>query len=103
MRCGRIRRVWSDHRPDAIRTRFVIYTYSGGCLANANIDLDLHLIERAKELTGESSSEAVVKLALRQLIASQQKGKMVSGIAELSDLEVQLGSLVIKPISRTFD
>ncbi|MGO1592512.1 type II toxin-antitoxin system VapB family antitoxin [Ancrocorticia sp.] len=72
-------------------------------MANASIDLDLHLIERAKELTGESSSEAVVKLALRQLIASQQKGKMVSGIAELSDLEVQLGSLVIKPISRTFD
>lgn len=53
-------------------------------------DLDPELVERARELTGEKSNRAVLDLALRRLIASKQKGAMIDGIAELTDLPTEL-------------
>lgn len=52
-------------------------------MAVTSVDLDLALIERARELSGAKSNRAVIDLALRRLIASQQKGTMVDGIAAL--------------------
>jgi len=57
-----------------------------------SVDLDPGLIERARNLTGEHSNRAVLDLALRRLIASKQKGAMIDGIADLTDLESQLGA-----------
>jgi hypothetical protein len=48
-------------------------------------------------LTGERSNRAVLDLALRRLIASKQKAAMIDGIAELADLEVELGAPVVHP------
>ncbi|MEV0356747.1 type II toxin-antitoxin system VapB family antitoxin [Nocardia sp. NPDC050697] len=62
-----------------------------------SVDLDPRLIERARALTGERSNRAVLDLALRRLIASKQKGAMIDGIAELSDLENELGAPVVSP------
>lgn len=62
-----------------------------------SVDLDPRLIERARALTGERSNRAVLDLALRRLIASKQKGAMIDGIAELSDLENELGAPVVAP------
>jgi len=57
-----------------------------------SVDLDPGLIERARSLTGERSNRAVLDLALRRLIASKQKGAMIDGISDLTDLESQLGA-----------
>lgn len=57
-----------------------------------SVDLDPGLIERARILTGERSNRAVLDLALRRLIASKQKGAMIDGIVELTDLESGLGA-----------
>lgn len=57
-----------------------------------SVDLDPGLIERARSLTGERSNRAVLDLALRRLIASKQKGAMINGIADLTDLESELGA-----------
>ena len=57
-----------------------------------SVDLDPGLIERARTLTCERSNRAVLDLALRRLIASKQKGAMIDGIAELTDLESGLGA-----------
>ncbi|WP_067652945.1 type II toxin-antitoxin system VapB family antitoxin [Nocardia harenae] len=62
-----------------------------------SVDLDPRLIERARALTGERSNRAVLDLALRRLIASKQKGAMIDGIAELSNLESELGAPVVSP------
>ena len=62
-----------------------------------SVDLDPQLIERAKILTGAKSNRAVLDLALRRLIASQQKGAMIDGIAELVDLPAGLGAPVTTP------
>ena len=64
-------------------------------MAVTSVDLDPKLIERAKELTGERSNRAVLDLALRRLIASKQKGAMIDGILELTDLPGELDSPVI--------
>lgn len=64
-------------------------------MAVTSVDLDPKLIERAKELTGERSNRAVLDLALRRLIASKQKGTMIDGILELTDLPGELDSPVI--------
>lgn len=61
-------------------------------MAMTSVDLDPGLIERARTLTGERSNRAVLDLALRRLIASKQKGAMIDGIAELTDLESELGA-----------
>ncbi|WP_344224400.1 type II toxin-antitoxin system VapB family antitoxin [Kocuria atrinae] len=61
-------------------------------MAMTSVDLDPGLIERARILTGERSNRAVLDLALRRLIASKQKGAMIDGIAELTDLESGLGA-----------
>lgn len=61
-------------------------------MAMTSVDLDPGLIERARNLTGERSNRAVLDLALRRLIASKQKGAMINGIADLTDLESQLGA-----------
>lgn len=61
-------------------------------MAVTSVDLDPELIERARALTGERSNRAVLDLALRRLIASKQKGVMVDGILELTDLPDELGS-----------
>lgn len=66
-------------------------------MAMTSVDLDPRLIERARELTGERSNRAVLDLALRRLIAAKQKGAMIDGIAELSDLEPELGAPVVPP------
>jgi hypothetical protein len=50
-------------------------------------DLDPKLLERAKELTGAGSNRAVLDLALRRLIASQQKSEMIREISKLTDLQ----------------
>ncbi|MBP8919482.1 MAG: type II toxin-antitoxin system VapB family antitoxin [Micropruina sp.] len=63
-------------------------------MAVTSVDLDPRLIERARELTGERSNRAVLDLALRRLIASKQKGTMIDGIAELAELEAELGAPV---------
>ncbi len=59
-------------------------------MALISVDLDPQLIERARSLTGGRSNRAVLDLALRRLIASKQKGAMLDGIAELTDLVVEL-------------
>lgn len=64
-------------------------------MAVTSVDLDPQLIERARELTGERSNRAVLDLALRRLIASKQKGAMIDGILELTDLPGELGSPVV--------
>jgi Bacterial antitoxin of type II TA system, VapB len=64
-------------------------------MAVTSVDLDPELIERARALTGERSNRAVLDLALRRLIASKQKGAMVDGILELTDLPDELGSPVV--------
>ncbi len=69
-------------------------------MAMTSVDLDPQLIERARELTGEKSNRAVLDLALRRLIASKQKGAMIDGIAELSDLAAGLGAPVVPPGTR---
>ena len=61
-------------------------------MALTSVDLDPKLLERARELTGEKSNRAVLDLALRRLIAAKQKGTMIDGIAELSDLPAELGA-----------
>lgn len=66
-------------------------------MALTSVDLDPQLIERARALTGEKSNRAVLDLALRRLIAAKQKGAMIDGIAELSDLPAELGAPVVKP------
>lgn len=63
-------------------------------MAVTSVDLDPELIERARHLTGERSNRAVLDLALRRLIASKQKDTMIDGIAELSDLDAELGAPV---------
>ncbi|UNX54040.1 type II toxin-antitoxin system VapB family antitoxin [Georgenia sp. TF02-10] len=68
-------------------------------MAMTSVDLDPQLIERAKALTGERSNRAVLDLALRRLIAAKQKGAMIEGIAELTDLPVELGAPVAPPAS----
>ena len=66
-------------------------------MAMTSVDLDPELIERARSLTGERSNRAVLDLALRRLIASKQKGAMIDGIAELSDLPDGLDAPVERP------
>lgn len=66
-------------------------------MAVTSVDLDPQLLERARELTGERSNRAVLDLALRRLVASKQKHAMLDGIAELSDLESELGAPVRAP------
>lgn len=66
-------------------------------MAVTSVDLDPQLIERARALTGERSNRADLDVALRRLIASKQKGAMVDGIAELTDLEAELGAPVVPP------
>lgn len=66
-------------------------------MAMTSVDLDPQLIERARELTGEKSNRAVLDLALRRLIASKQKGAMIDGIADLTDLPEGLGAPVVRP------
>lgn len=66
-------------------------------MAVTSVDLNPQLIERARALTGEKSNRAVLDLALRRLIASKLKGEMIDGIAELTDLEAELGAPVIPP------
>lgn len=61
-------------------------------MAMTSVDLDPGLIERARNLTGERSNRAVLDLALRRLIASKQKGATIDGIADLTDLESELGA-----------
>lgn len=63
-------------------------------MAVTSVDLDPQLIERARALTGERSNRAVIDLALRRLIASKQKGAMIDGILELTDLPDELGAPV---------
>ncbi|NLE97651.1 MAG: type II toxin-antitoxin system VapB family antitoxin [Propionibacterium sp.] len=65
-------------------------------MALTSVDLDPKLLERARELTGEKSNRAVLDLALRRLIAAKQKGTMIDGIAELSDLPAELGAPVTR-------
>lgn len=64
-------------------------------MAVTSVDLDPQLIERARALTGERSNRAVIDLALRRLIASKQKGAMIDGILELTDLPGELNSPVV--------
>jgi hypothetical protein len=66
-------------------------------MALTSVDLDLRLIARARELTGERSNRAVLDLALRRLIASKQKGAMIEGIAALEGLPSGLGAPVVTP------
>lgn len=66
-------------------------------MAITSVDLDPRLLERARALSGERSNRAVLDLALRRLIASKQKGAMIDGIAELADLERELGAPVVSP------
>jgi len=66
-------------------------------VAVTSVDLDPQLIERARALTGERSNRAVIDLALRRLIASKQKGAMIDGILELTDLPAELGAPVVSP------
>lgn len=66
-------------------------------MAMTSVDLDPRLVERARELTGEKSNRAVLDLALRRLIASKQKGAMIDGIAELTDLPAELGAPLVPP------
>lgn len=66
-------------------------------MAMTSVDLDPALVERARELTGEKSNRAVLDLALRRLIASKQKGAMIDGIAELTNLPAELGAPVAPP------
>lgn len=66
-------------------------------MAMTSVDLDPGLVERARELTGEKSNRAVLDLALRRLIASKQKGTMIDGIAELTDLPSELSAPVVEP------
>ena len=56
------------------------------------IDIDPKTLARAKELTGSTSNKAVVDLALRRLIAGQQKRAMIEGIRTLTDLPEGLGA-----------
>ena len=44
-------------------------------MAVISVDLDPHLIERARTLTGEKSNRAVLDLALRRLIASSPRSR----------------------------
>ncbi|GAB3755806.1 hypothetical protein GCM10027591_04890 [Zhihengliuella somnathii] len=66
-------------------------------MAVTSVDLDPRLIERARALTGERSNRAVLDLALRRLIAAKQKGEMIDGIADLSDLPESIGAPVVHP------
>ncbi len=66
-------------------------------MAMTSVDLDPGLMKRARELTGEKSNRAVLDLALRRLIASKQKGAMIDGIAELTNLPDELGAPVVTP------
>lgn len=68
-------------------------------MALTSVDLDPQLIARARALTGEKSNRAVLDLALRRLIAAKQKGAMVDGIAELSDLPGELGAPIATDVS----
>ena len=68
-------------------------------MAMTSVDLDPQLIGRARELTGEKSNRAVLDLALRRLIASKQKGAMIDGIADLTDLPEGLGAPVVRPVA----
>jgi hypothetical protein len=66
-------------------------------VAVTSVDLDPHLLERARALTGKQSNRAVLDLALRRLIASKQKGAMIDGIAGLTDLGAELDAPVVPP------
>lgn len=72
-------------------------------MAVTSVDLDPRLIERARKLTGERSNRAVLDLALRRLIASRQKGAMIDGIAELTDLPEGLGAPIDPPVTSPRD
>ena len=67
----------------------------GALMALTSVDLDPRLLERARERTGERSDRAVLDLALRRLIASKQKGAMIDGILELTELPGELDSPVV--------
>ena len=64
-------------------------------MAVTSVGLDPQLLERARVLTGAKSNRAVLDLALRRLIASQQKSAMIEGIAALDGLAAGLGSPVV--------
>lgn len=68
-------------------------------MAIISVDLNSQLIERAKALTDARSNRTVIDLALRRLIASKQKGAMIDGIAELTDLSTERGAWVVPPAS----
>ena len=65
-----------------------------------SVDLNPELIDKARELTGERSNRAVIDLALRRLVASSQKGAMIAGIAELSNLPSDIDAAVIAPVPK---
>ena len=81
--------------PRGIIIYSTIYNVEGAAMAVTSVDLDPQLLERARTLTGEKSNRAVLDLALRRLIASNQKGAMIDGIQELADLPEGLGAPVI--------
>lgn len=80
-------------------TAYIVIYIGGALMALTSVDLDPQLMERARALTGEKSNRAVLDLALRRLIAAKQKGAMVDGIAELSELPTELGAPVVLPTS----
>lgn len=61
-------------------------------MAKVTVDLDPELLAKARELTGETSDQAVLTLALRRLTAAHQKAAMVDGIAALTELPDGLGA-----------
>lgn len=81
----------------ALRQGIPMKWQGGYVVVMTSVDLDPRLITRARELTGERSSRAVLDLALRRLIASKQKGAMIDAIAELSDLPSELDAPVVRP------
>ena len=63
-------------------------------MAKMNVELDSALSERAKELTGQKSTRAVLDLAQRRLIAGRQKSEMLRGILDLTHLPQEFGAPV---------
>lgn len=59
-------------------------------MAITSVDIDPELLRRARELSGAQSNRAVISLALRRMIAFQQKGAMLEGILKLTDLPASL-------------
>jgi Arc/MetJ family transcription regulator len=66
-------------------------------MAMTSIDIDHGLIEQARGLTGVATNRGVVDLALRRLVASFQKTRLLDGVATLSDLPAGLGAPLIEP------